>query len=134
MRALPLISIAQDPQISSRQFDSEEIGVVFLPSRVTGFSAMSRRQMMTFMEGRHLRENSSQRAASFGPACRFTLTMTCFVSAIIPRPTPACARRTELLLLLRRVVTPWTRFDQRNVDRLVRKLDVVFHPLRARGL
>src|SRR6266702_8676416 len=86
MRALPLISMAQEPQISSRQFESYEMGVVFLPSRVTGFSAMSRRQMMTFIEGRHLRENSSQRAASFGPACRFTLTMTCLVSAIIPQP------------------------------------------------
>src|SRR2546423_5699462 len=75
------------------------MGVVFFPSRVTGFSAMSRRQMMTFIEGRHLRENSSQRAASFGPACRFTLTMTCFVSDIDPRPTPA-----KLALLLHRVV------------------------------
>src|SRR2546421_1549353 len=73
------------------------MGVVFFPSRVTGFSAMSRRQMMTFIEGRHLRENSSQRATSFGPACRFTLTMTCFVSDIDPRPTPAAStspRRT----------------------------------------
>ncbi len=50
--ALPLISIAHEPQISSRQFESYEIGVVFLPSRVTGFSAMSRRQMITFIEGR----------------------------------------------------------------------------------
>src|SRR5438552_2723756 len=61
------------------------MGVVFFPSRVTGFSAMSRKQIITFIDGRHLRENSSQRAASFGPACRFTLTMTCFVSAIIPQ-------------------------------------------------
>src|SRR2546421_3400836 len=37
---------------------------VFLPSRVTGFSAMSRRQMMTFMEGRHLRENRSEEHTS----------------------------------------------------------------------
>src|SRR6266566_8488450 len=92
MRALPLRSMAQEPQISSRQFESYEMGVVFSPSRVTGFSAMSRRQMMTFIEGRHLRENSSQHAASFGPACRFTLTMTCFVSDIDPRPTPAKQR------------------------------------------
>src|SRR6266436_8892718 len=129
MRALPLMSIAHDPQISSRQFESYEIGVVFFPSRVIGFSAMSRRQMMTFIEGRHLRENSSQRAGSFGPACRFTLTMTCFVSDIHPRPTPA-----KLALLLHRVVPARTRLDQRSVHRLVRKLDVVVDPLRARGL
>src|SRR6267143_5586694 len=95
---------------------------------------MSRRQMMTFMEGRHRRENSSQRAASFGPACRFTLTMTCFVSAIIPRPTPASGPQAELLFLLRRVVTARARLDQRNVHRFVGKLDIVVHPLRARGL
>src|SRR5437773_12320187 len=93
------------------------MGVVFLPELVTGFSAMSRRQMMTFMEGRHRRENSSQRAPSFGPACRFTLTMTCFVSAIIPRPTPASGPRAELLFLLRCVVTARARLDQRNVHR-----------------
>src|SRR5207302_4378112 len=104
------------------------MGVVFFPSRVTGFSAMSRRQMMTFIEGRHLRENSSQRAASFGPACRFTLTMTCFVSDIDPRPKPA-----KLVLLLHCVVPTRTWLDQRNVHRLVRKLDVVVDPLRARS-
>src|SRR5258707_8361956 len=68
------------------------MGVVFLPSRVTGFSAMSRRQMMTFMEGRQFRENSSQREGSFGAAWRFILTITFFVSAITPQRTiaPAC--------------------------------------------
>src|SRR2546423_13018908 len=105
------------------------MGVVFFPSRVTGFSAMSRRQMMTFIEARNLRETSSQRAASFGPACRFTLTMPCFVSDIDPRPTPA-----KLALLLHRIVPARTRLDQRSVHRLVRKLDVVVDPLRARGL
>src|SRR6266550_2250645 len=105
------------------------MGVVFFPSRVTGFSAVARRLKMKFIEGRHLRENSSQRAASFGPACRFTLTMTCFVSDIDPRPTPA-----KLALLLHRVVAARTRLDQRKVHRLVRKLDVVVDPLRARGL
>src|SRR5215469_7623282 len=61
------------------------MGVVFLPALVTGFSAMSRRQMMTFMEGRQFRENSSQRDDSIGPACRFILMMTFFVSAIRPQ-------------------------------------------------
>src|SRR5260370_23341320 len=112
------MSIGQDHQISSRQFEPVVIGVVFFPSRVTGFSAMSRRQMMTFIEGRHLRENSSQRAASFGPACRFILTMTCFASAIIPRPTPAS--NPSYCFLFRRVVTARTWLNQRNVDCLVR--------------
>src|SRR5882724_11486630 len=119
MRALPLISMAQEPQISSRQFESYEIGVVFFPSRVTGFSAMSRRQIITFIEGRHLRENSSQRAGSFGPACRFTLTMTCFVSAIIPQPATAQHPKRGQPLLFSRVVTPRPRLNQRNIHRLI---------------
>src|SRR5215472_1823016 len=61
------------------------MGVVFWPALVTGFSAMSRRQMMTFMEGRQLRENSSHRDGSFGPACRFILMTTFFVSAMRPQ-------------------------------------------------
>src|SRR5260370_24316465 len=134
MRALPLMSIAQEPQISSRQFESYEIGVVFFPSRVTGFSAMSRRQIITFIEGRHLRENSSHRAGSFGPACRFTLTMTCLLSAIIPQPAKSQAHRPEPQLLFCRVVTPRPRLDQINVHWLVRKLNIPVHPLRARGL
>src|SRR6266487_689214 len=134
MRALPLISMAQEPQISSRQFESYETGVVFLPSRVTGFSAMSRRQMMTFMEGRHCRENSSQRAGSFGLAWRFTLTMTCFVSAMNPRQAKPQARWPEVQILFRGVVTARPRPDERNVDRLVGELDFVVHPLSARGL
>src|SRR2546421_7671422 len=109
------------------------MGVVFLPSRVTGFSAMSRRQMITFIEGRRLRENSSQRAASFGPACRFILTMTCLVSAIIPRPIPAPDTKARAATLFYGVVTARTRLDQRSVDRLIGKLDVAVHPLRARG-
>src|SRR6266700_4881580 len=131
MRALPLRSMAQEPQISSRQFESYEMGVVFLPSRVTGFSAMSRRQMMTFIEGRHLRENSSQRAVSFGPSCRFILTMTCFVSAI---PSANTCLKPKLSPLFRRVVTARPRLNQRNVHWLVGKLDVVVHPLGSRGL
>src|SRR2546430_5486227 len=102
------------------------MGVVFFPSRVRGFSAMSRRQMMTFIEGRHLRENSSQRAASFGPACRFTLTMTCFVSDIDPRPKPA-----KLVLLLHCVVPALTWLDPRNGHRLLRKLEVIAVPTHA---
>src|SRR5882672_9151721 len=57
------------------------MGVVFLPSRVTGFSAMSRRQMMMFMEGRQRRENSSQWAGWPGEDWRLILRRT-FFSAI----------------------------------------------------
>ncbi len=39
--------------------------MVALPSRVTGFSLMSRRQMITFMYGRQCRRNSSQCGAIF---------------------------------------------------------------------
>jgi hypothetical protein len=82
MRALPLMTIAHEPHTSSRQFESYDTGVVCLPSRVTGFSAISRKQMITFIAGRHGKANSSQRAASFGIAWRFTFTMTCLRSAI----------------------------------------------------
>src|SRR5205809_998404 len=95
---------------------------------------MSRKQIITFIEGRHLRENSSHRAASFGPACRFTLTLTCFVSAIIPRPISDSFLKSELQHLLRGVVTPRPWLDQRNIYGLVRKLNLVIHPFRSRGL
>src|SRR5215831_18670460 len=85
MRALPLMSMAQEPQTSSRELESYEIGVVRLPSRVTGFSAMSRRQMMTFIDGRQLRANSSQYGAPCGLTCRLTFMMT-FFSAISSVP------------------------------------------------
>src|SRR5205807_8362089 len=154
MRALPLMSIAQEPQISSRQFESYVMGVVFFPSRVTGFSAMSRRQMMTFIEGRQFRENSSQRAGSLGPACRFTFTMAFFVSAMHPQANLATTVSLEERFLvaapasagrlltktnrsgwsLRGVVSPRARLNQRNVHRLVGQLDVAIDPLRARRL
>src|SRR6266404_9012725 len=51
MRALPLISMAQEPQTSSRQFESYVTGVVFLPSRVTGLAAISINAEVTFMPG-----------------------------------------------------------------------------------
>src|SRR5260221_4375454 len=54
------------------------MGVVFLPSRVTGFSAMSRRQMMMFIEERERRENSSQWAGWPGADWRLILRWTCF--------------------------------------------------------
>src|SRR5260370_41806842 len=39
--ALPLVSMAQGPQISSRQVEAEVIGVVGLPVAATGWSAVS---------------------------------------------------------------------------------------------
>src|SRR5579885_1109776 len=71
---------------------------------------MSRKQMMTFMEGRQGNENSSQRAASFGEACRLIRTMTCFCSAII-------------FALFRGIVTARPRRYLRNVHLLVGQLD-----------
>src|SRR5579872_4008387 len=82
IRARPLISIAHDPQTSSRQFESYVIGVVFLPSRVTGVAAISMRQEITFMFGLYGSSNSSQRGCSFGLPCRLILIMTDFLSAI----------------------------------------------------
>src|SRR4029077_7085797 len=120
MRALPLISMAQEPQTSSRQLESKETGVVFLPSRVTGFSAMSRKQIMMFSDARHDSANSSQRAFSFGLAWRLMRRITCFFSAI---PTS-----------LRRVVATRARRNLRNIDGLGRELDVVIHPFCPGGL
>src|ERR1700751_3678740 len=57
------------------------MGVGFLPSRVTGFSAMSRRQMMMFMEGRQRRENSAPWACWPGADWRLILRWT-FLSGI----------------------------------------------------
>jgi len=70
--------------------------VVFLPiGRVTGFSAM----VAQANDGRSWKaatgeKNSSQRVASFGPACRFTFDDHLFLfSAINPRPPPASGPR-----------------------------------------
>src|ERR1700739_1900110 len=52
IRARPLMSMAQEPQTSSRQLESYVMGVVALPARVTGLAAMSMRQEITFMPGR----------------------------------------------------------------------------------
>src|ERR1700687_118200 len=87
MRALPLMSIAHEPQTVSRQLESYETGVVFLPSRVTGFPAMSRKQMIAFIAGRQVNANSSQYGAPCGLTCRLIFTMTCF-SAISPLLIP----------------------------------------------
>src|SRR5215813_15505934 len=102
------------------------MGVVFLPSRVTGFSAMSRRQMMTFIDGRQLRANSSQYGAPCGLTCRLTFMMTCF-SAISSLPfLPAWS--------LRRVIPARPRRDHGNIHRLVGQLNIAVDPFGARRL
>src|SRR5579863_7185935 len=83
MRARPLISMAHDPQTSSRQFESYVIGVVALPSRVTGLAAISISTEMTFMFGLWGMENSSQYDAEVGVGCRLILMMTDFELAMI---------------------------------------------------
>src|SRR5205085_4183942 len=60
IRARPLMRIAQEPQTSSRQFESYVIGREGLPSRVTGFAAISIIAEITFIPGFQGRENSSQ--------------------------------------------------------------------------
>src|ERR1700676_1973976 len=96
MRALPLINMAQEPQTSSRQFESYETGVVGWPALVTGFSLISRRQMMTFMYGRHCSRNSSQCGDSLGEGWRFTLTRTSFFAFfffLLSMATSCCATK-----------------------------------------
>src|SRR5580700_2386154 len=69
-RALPLISMAHEPQTSSRQFESYVIGVVAFPSRVAGSAAISISAEITFMFGRWGSENSSQYDLEVGVAWR----------------------------------------------------------------
>src|SRR5699024_11439163 len=47
--ALPLMTIEQAPQTSSRQFISHVTGVVFCPLELTGFLWISIRPLITFM-------------------------------------------------------------------------------------
>ena len=60
-RTLPLISMVQAPQTSSRQLLSHTIALVCLPSTVTGLRWIAMRHEITFMPGRHSSSNSSQR-------------------------------------------------------------------------
>src|SRR5947207_4275116 len=76
MRALPLISMAHDPQTSSRQFESYTTGVVGLPSRVTGLRAISIIEEITFIPACQGRSNSSQCGFSLGEPCRRILKRT----------------------------------------------------------
>src|SRR5947199_9481798 len=70
MRALPLMSMAQLPQISSRQLESYVTGVVGLPSSVVGFSAISPRRLVMLRFGRYGMENFSVRPGLSGVSCR----------------------------------------------------------------
>src|SRR5271168_4309602 len=84
------------------------MGVVDWPSLVAGFSAMSRRQMITFMLGRQFRANSSHRAGSLGVAWRFTLTITFFGAA---------ASAIRLSLAFGRELLPWA---SKNLAEVIR--------------
>src|SRR5271165_2718161 len=66
MRARPLISMAQEPQTSSRQLESYVIGVVGLPSPVTGLRAISIIEEITFMPGCQASSNSSHCGEALG--------------------------------------------------------------------
>src|SRR5688500_4775819 len=88
-RVLPLISIVQAPQTSSRQPLSHTGVVVCFHSVVTGLAAMYWRQEMMFMFGRRGTANSSHRAVSglSGPSCR-RMRMITFRPAEAPAAAP----------------------------------------------
>src|SRR5271167_2832688 len=74
--------MAQEPQTSSRQLESYAIGVVGLPSRVTGLAAMSISAEVTFMPGRYDNSNSSQWGFDSGDCRRLILMITVLEFAI----------------------------------------------------
>jgi len=106
--------------------------VVFLTARVDRISADVRRQMMAFMKAATERKFSQRAASSVPLAVLFDDDLFCFCHR--PRPPPASSPKARAPLLLRRVVTPGRGLIKENVDRLVCKLDIVVHPLRARSL
>src|SRR5882672_8671721 len=75
-RTLPLITIVQEPQTSSRQAASQAGGVVLFPSAVTGLRWICISTEMTLALGRRSTWNSSHREACPGPSLRSILTMT----------------------------------------------------------
>jgi hypothetical protein len=58
------------------------IGVVGLPSAVTGFVAISIIAETTFIPGRHSSSNRSQTAGASGLACRLISKVTVLVAMI----------------------------------------------------
>src|ERR1035441_2222265 len=82
MRALPLMRIAQEPQISSRQFESYVIGVVLWPPGVTGLAVTFIIGEMTFMPGRHSISKLSQMAGASGLPWRLISKDTVFVAIL----------------------------------------------------
>src|SRR2546423_1184078 len=79
-RTLPLMTIVQDPHTSSRQAASQDGGLVFLPSAVTGLRWICISTEMTLALGRRSTWNSSHRCGWL----RSTRT-TSFPSVIVPR-------------------------------------------------
>src|SRR5712691_11340539 len=78
-RTLPLITIVQEPQTSSRQAASQAGGVVLFPSGVTGLRWICISTEMTLALGRRSTWNSSQR-------CGWLRSMrTTTFSVIVPR-------------------------------------------------
>jgi len=93
MRALPLMRIAQEPQISSRQLESYVTGVVARPSAVTGLAAISIIAEMTFMPGRHSISKFSHTAGASGLAWRLISNCT-VLFAIVSLPRLIWLRRS----------------------------------------
>src|SRR6266478_6093157 len=75
-RTLPLITIVQEPQTSSRQAASQAGGVVLFPSAVTGLRWICISTEITLALGRRSTWNSSHREACPGPSLRSILTIT----------------------------------------------------------
>src|SRR6185436_2392948 len=78
-RARPLMTIVQMPQTCSRQFMSQEGGVVFFPDLVTGFLRISIRHEMTLRFGRYGISNSSQCGEASGFSRRLICISTVFI-------------------------------------------------------
>src|ERR1700722_4057190 len=81
------------------------MGVVSIPSAVTGLVAISIMAEMTFMPGRHGSSNRSQTEGASGLAWRLISSVTVFV-----------AMRRVSLCLLGRGVTARARLDELGVD------------------
>src|SRR5712664_289832 len=75
-RTLPLITMVQGPQTSSRQAASQAGGVVLFPSAVTGLRWICISTEITLALGRRSTWYSSHREACPGPSLRSILTMT----------------------------------------------------------
>src|SRR5438445_6080818 len=101
---------------------------------------MSRKQIITFIAGRHFNTNSSQYGEPCGLTCRFTFTMTCFslmspllrYAGLRSLVAPLFAMTMLVASSLCRVVSPRPRCNLRNVYGFIVELNFAVDPLRPR--